>query len=70
VPLDAGRVYVADLELDRRTLRRWLRDQAIRKTDRVMAERFRGQVSLFDVLDEARREKWAAFLAGSEVKAW
>ena len=36
-------VYVADLELDRRTLRRWLRAHQIQRMDRVMAEAFRGQ---------------------------
>jgi hypothetical protein len=58
---DGEAVYVADLELDRRTLRRWLRDQNIGQRGRVLAESFRGRVDEFDVLDEARREKWAAF---------
>lgn len=56
---------VADLELDCRTLRRWLRDQGIAHTDRVRAESFRGRLADFDILDDARRTAWATAL-----RAW
>jgi Bifunctional DNA primase/polymerase, N-terminal/AAA domain len=58
-----GMVAVLDLELDRRMLRRWLRDQGIGKSDHVMAESLRGRAHLFDVLDDTRRGRWAALLA-------
>jgi hypothetical protein len=61
-------VAILDMELDRRMLRRWLRDQAIGKRDQVMAESFRGRAHLFDVLDDKRRQKWARLLAGYGVQ--
>jgi hypothetical protein len=66
-PFD-GAVALLDLELDRRMLRRWLRDQAIGKTDRVLAESLRGRVHLFDVLDDDRRQQWAEYLAQAAVR--
>jgi hypothetical protein len=63
-----GMVAVLDLELDRRMLRRWLRDQGIAGQDRVMAESLRGRAHLFDVLDDTRRGKWAKLLANYGVK--
>jgi hypothetical protein len=63
-----GMVAILDLELDRRMLRRWLRDQAIGKRDQVMAESLRGRVHLFDVLDDKRRGKWARVLEQYGVK--
>jgi AAA domain len=66
-PFD-GTIALLDLELDRRMLRRWLRDQAIGKTDRVMAESLRGRALLFDVLDDDRRQQWADYLAQHQVK--
>jgi AAA domain len=69
VPLvDGERVYVADLELDRRTLRRWLRAHRIQHQDRVMVRDFRGKVASFDVLDDARRRAWSTYLADHNVK--
>lgn len=65
---DDERVLVADLELSRRTLRKWLRDQKIGNVDRVLAESFRGRLDLFDVLDEARRQMWADYLAENRVR--
>jgi Bifunctional DNA primase/polymerase, N-terminal/AAA domain len=66
-PVD-GMVAILDLELDRRMLRRWLRDQNIGKRDQVMAESFRGRAHLLDVLDDKRRGKWAELLAGYGVQ--
>jgi AAA domain len=65
---DDERVLVADLELSRRTLRKWLRDQKVGNVDRVLAESFRGRLDLFDVLDEARRQMWADYLAENRVR--
>jgi hypothetical protein len=62
------RVYVTDLELDRRTLRRWLGDQRIKNKDKVLVQSFRGRLASFDVLDDKRRSAWATFLAGHNVK--
>jgi Bifunctional DNA primase/polymerase, N-terminal/AAA domain len=66
-PVD-GMVALLDLELDRRMMRRWLRDQAIGKRDQVMAESLRGKAHLFDVLDDKRRGKWAELLAQYRVQ--
>jgi hypothetical protein len=63
-----GMVALLDMELDRRMLRRWLRDQGIGKTDRLMAESLRGRAHLFDALDDKRRGKWARLLAQYGVK--
>ena len=69
VPLAEGeRVFVADLELDRRTLRRWLRAHRIQHPERVMAEDFRGKVASLDVLDDNRRRTWSTYLADHNVK--
>jgi hypothetical protein len=61
-------IFIADLELDRRTLRRWLRDQNIYNTDRVRAESFRGKLDEFDILDPARLEEWAQALRSWAIK--
>ncbi|WP_423131117.1 AAA family ATPase [Gordonia malaquae] len=62
-----GRVALIDTELDTRTLRRWLREQAIDNTERVSVLPLRGAVSTFDILDPATRSRWAAQLAGADV---
>jgi hypothetical protein len=68
-PLEQGEtVFVADLELDRRTLRRWLRDQSIGRVGAVRAESFRGRLEKFDILDEAARTKWATALRSWGVR--
>jgi hypothetical protein len=59
---------VADLELDQKTLRRWLRAHQIQNVDRVMAQDFRGRVSSFDVLDERCRRGWSIYLSDHNVK--
>lgn len=63
----AGRVVIIDTELDKRTMRRWLRDQGIRNTDSVAVLPLRGAVSTFDILDPATRAVWARKLAGADV---
>jgi hypothetical protein len=64
---DGQRVYVADLELDRRTLRRWLAAHRIQHPDRVMVQSFRGRLGSFDVLDDKRRDRWAVYLSDHGV---
>jgi hypothetical protein len=63
-----GRVVVLDDELDERMLRRWLRDQGIRNTDRVVVVPLRGKVSSFDILDPQGRAEWSALLAAAEAE--
>lgn len=65
---DGERVGILDLELDRRTLRRWLRDQAIRNADMVIAVDLRGRVGEFNPLDDDRRAAWAAHLREQNVR--
>ncbi|RUP03023.1 MAG: hypothetical protein EKK34_22050 [Mycobacterium sp.] len=62
-----SKVALIDTELDRRTLRRWLRDQNIRNTRAVLVVPLRGAVSTFDILDPAIRTEWAQRLAGVDV---
>jgi RecA-family ATPase len=61
-------IFIADLELDRRTLRRWLRDQNIKNPAWVRAESFRGRLDDFDILNPARRDEWARALRSWAIK--
>jgi AAA domain len=54
-----GRIVLFDLELDERTLRRWLRDQGIESADRVEVVPLRGKVASFAILDPTNRAEWA-----------
>lgn len=60
------RVAVIDNELDERMIRRWIRKQGIRNTDRVFIQSIRGKVSSFNILDPAIRTEWANLLRGSD----
>lgn len=62
-----GKVVLIDTELDPRTLRRWLRDQAIRKTAAVSVLSLRGRVAAFDILDRSVRSEWVTRLSGANV---
>lgn len=62
-----GRVVVIDNELDPRMLRRWMREQGIVNTERVVVLPLRGKVGTFDLLDDDCRARWAKRLA--EVEA-
>ncbi|WGI34576.1 AAA family ATPase [Mycolicibacterium aubagnense] len=64
-PVD--KVVLIDTELDRRNLRRWLRDQRIQNTAAVAVLSLRGAVSTFDITDPAIRAAWARSLAGADV---
>jgi hypothetical protein len=68
-PLMEGEtVAVVDLELDRRTIRRWLRTQRIENTDRVLIESLRGRTGVLDLKDPRRRRVWAEHLRSHNVK--
>ncbi len=62
-PVD--KLALVDTELDKRTLRRWLRDQGIVNTAAVSVLSLRGSVSTFDILDPATRSEWARQLDGA-----
>ena len=64
----AGATAHLDLELGRSTLRRWLRDQRIRHTERVFVEALRGRAHLLNVLDPACRAQWVDWLSSRNVK--
>lgn len=54
-----GTVVLIDNELDERMLRRWLREQGIKNTDRVHVLSLRGRVGSFDLLDDQVRARFA-----------
>ena len=62
-----GKVVLIDTELDRRTLRRWLRAQGIRNAAAVTVVSLRGAVSSFDITDPTTRSEWAQSLDGADV---
>lgn len=66
--LEGETLAIVDLELDRRTIRRWLRTQKIVNTDRVLVESLRGRTGVLDIRDAARRRAWAGHLASHNVK--
>ncbi|MEU8490042.1 AAA family ATPase [Pseudonocardia alni] len=59
-PLARGeRVFLADVELSRPMLRRWLAEQGIRRTDRIHVEMFRGRADELNVCDPTVRAQLA-----------
>ena len=63
----ARRVVLIDDELSENTLRPWLRDQGIINTDAVVdVVALRGKVAAFNLLDDRRRDEWAARLRDLE----
>jgi hypothetical protein len=60
-------VTLIDFEMDKRTVRHWLRDQGIRQTDNARVWPLRGKVSSFDILGPQIRSEWAARIRSSEV---
>lgn len=62
-----GRVGIIDDELDERMLRRWLRDQNIRATDRAVVVPLRGKVSTFDLIDDDTRNQWAQTIQAAGI---
>lgn len=63
----ANRVVLIDNEMSPSHVRRWLRDQGIRKTDAVEIICLRGKVSSFDILDAATRVEWAELIGPADV---
>lgn len=58
-----GNIVVIDNELDRRMIRKWLRDQGIQNQDRVHIIPLRGAVSSFDLTDSQVLAGWVEDLA-------
>ena len=67
VPQTVQRVVVLDLELNRSTLRRWLRAQRIEHPERVEILPMRGQAHTLDVFTPSTRSTWAQHLNGADV---
>jgi hypothetical protein len=62
-PLEPGRTVAHfDNELGESNLRRWLRVQQIRNTDRVFVVDMRGRLTTFNILNPEVRSEWAARL--------
>jgi AAA domain len=62
-----GVVVVLDVEMDRRMLRRWLRDQDIVNPERVRVMTLKGAVGALDLTDPDCCRDWAAELAKWEA---
>jgi RecA-family ATPase len=67
---DGETVFIMDLELDRKTLRKWLRDHNIRNHKRVKVKDYRGRTGEVDILDPARRAEWVKLFKAKRVKIW
>lgn len=63
----ADRVVLIDNEMSPSQIRRWLRDQGIRKTDNVDVVSLRGRVSSFNILDASIRAEWAELIGEADV---
>jgi hypothetical protein len=63
----ADRVVLIDDELDKRTLRRWLREQGISSTERVELVALRGKVATFNIIDAETRARWARHISAGDV---
>ena len=63
-----GSVAVIDTEMAPTQARRWLRDQRIRHTDRVVLALLRGQAAAFDPLSPESRAQWADWLRARGVR--
>lgn len=61
------RVVLIDNEMSPSQIRRWLRDQGIRKTDAVDLVSLRGRVSSFNILDPSIRAEWASLIGPADV---
>jgi AAA domain len=57
-PITEGTIVIFDDELHRDMLRRWLREQGIVNTDRVVVVPMRGKVAAFDLTLPAVRAMW------------
>lgn len=62
-----GRVVLLDNEMSRSQVRRWLRDQGVRKTDAVEIVTLRGRLSSFNILNPEVRNEWASRIGPADV---
>jgi hypothetical protein len=68
-PLEPGEtIYLADVELTRGMLRRWLGDQRITNVDRINVELFRGRVDELDVTDPTTSARLVARLRAERTR--
>lgn len=63
----ADRIVLIDNEMSPSLMRRWLREQGIRKTDAVDVVSLRGKLSSFNVLDPRTRAEWAQAIGEADV---
>lgn len=60
------RIFLADFEMTRGMLRRWLREQGIHNTTRIVPELLRGRT--WDIRDPDVRASWARYLRIQKVR--
>jgi hypothetical protein len=63
-----GRIALVDTEMNPQQLREWLREQQIRRADRISVVSLRGRVSSFNILDACCRAEWAARFRRYEIE--
>lgn len=63
-----GATVVLDAELDRSTLRHWLKDQNIKDPKGVSLVNLRGRLSAFDILDDKVRDLWVNRLREADAE--
>jgi hypothetical protein len=63
-PID--HVVLIDTELDERMLRRWLRDQGIKKQSAIDVLCLRGRLNSFDITNDVVRADWAQAINGAD----
>jgi AAA domain-containing protein len=63
-----GTVAIVDTEMSPTQARRWLRDQRIRHTDRVVLALLRGQAAAFNLLSPETRAQWADWFRQRNVR--
>ena len=63
-----GRVALVDTEMGRDKLRDWLKDQCIARPDKVELNALRGQLSTFDLLNDACLDAWADKLRAKDTE--
>lgn len=63
----SGTIAIVDTEMHENQAEDWLRDQRIRRDDKVIPWFLRGNVRGFDILDPQRRAEWAKQFRGDHV---
>jgi hypothetical protein len=64
---DDGRLSLMDVELDERTLQRWLTEQRFQHPERVSVVALRGRAATFNILDDRTRARWASLLRDAGI---